>query len=327
MKRISYFLALAFLASSIAFVGCKKKEDEEPVTEDCASKTFPSNTGSAAVSILNYPNAASGISVAAGDVLSFAVQITKGTNRPQKLRIYQTDCANEVGTIVSIAGQPGAEDGGTRLDLRNTDAAQIRQFAYTVPTGMSTIYLNIEIDESNTTYTYSRVKLNVSGSGIIDTWTATLGAQDNALASRMSSGTGQTYTACNAAANMDYIDIAYSWNTSGYLSSNPARFELPIGLSNSNPTGCGDTEDNLTSTDGGNPTYFLAYGGTDFATITDAQLSALTVSSSDDQYVSFTSAGGVYQFLNSKGKKGLIKVNSYTTAVNGTVGIEVKVQR
>jgi hypothetical protein len=326
MKKIAYFLSIGALASMIVFSGCKK--DEEVDTTACENQTFPSNTGTATVAVKNYVNVSGDFTVIdanAGDNLSFAVEITKGTNRPQKLRIYQTDCANKRGDIVSLAGQPGAEDGDTRLDLRNTDDAQIRQFLYTVPTGMSTVYLNIEIDESGDKYTYKRVKLNVAGSGIIDSWSGiTLGAQSNAAASRMSSGTGQSYTACNAAANMEYIDITYASNADGYLCSNPARFLTPIGLGNTNPS-CGD--DGSLPTNGGTATYFKTYAGSDFATITDDQLNALTVSSSNNQYINFTAANGVYEFLNAKGKKGLIKVTSYAPGNSGSITVDVKVQR
>jgi hypothetical protein len=209
--------------------------------------------------------------------------------------------------------------------LRNTDEPQVRQFTYTVPAGFSTLYLNIEIDESGKTYTYKRVKLAISGSGIVDSWTGiTLGAQSNAAASRMSSGTGQLYTACNAAANIEYVDITYASNTDGYLCSNPARFLSPIGLTNANPS-CGD--DGSLPTNGGSATYFKAYTGSDFATITDAQLTALTVANTNNQYISFSATGGVYEFLNAKGKKGLIKVSSYTAGNSGSVTVDVKVQR
>lgn len=325
-------MALAFFATSLAFVSCKK--DEEPIiTSECAALTFPANSGTAQVAILNYTNTTNeftSIDVSAGNVLSFAVQITKGTNRPQKVRIYETECQNEVGTIVNIAGQPGAEDGGTRLDLRNSDDAQIRQFAYTVPTGKPTIYLNIEIDESGSTYTYKRVRLNVSGSGVIDSWTSiSVGGNSSLTGSRLSSGTGQTYLACNASANMEYIDITYAVNLTGsnpsYLCSNPARFLAPVSLGSSTAS-CG--EDGTLSTAGGTSTYFKAYTGGDFGSITDAGLGALTVSASNNQYIEVTSTGTVYEFLNAKGKKGLIRVNSGTLNNTTTnINVDVKVQR
>lgn len=333
MRKLSYFLAIGVLTATVIFIGCKKKTEVTPAA-DCSTETFPSTNGSATVSILNYTTVSGGfttVDAKAGDVLSFAVNIIKGTNRPQKLRIYQTDCVNELGTIVSLTGQPGAEDSDTRLDLQNTDSPQIRQFAYTVPTGYSTLYLNIAIDESSNTFTYNRIKLNISNSGIIDTWSnITLGANSNAAASRLSSATGQTYLACDAYANLDYIDITYAVNTTSpypsYLCSNPARFLAPISLSAST-VNCGEDGTSL-STGGGNATYFKAYTGTDFATIDAAGLTALTVSTSDNQYVQVTTVGQVFQFLNSKGKKGLIKYDSGTLNNTTTaIVVDVKVQR
>ena len=198
-----------------------------------------------------------------------------------------------------------------------------------MPSGFSTYYLNIEINESGGTLTYKRVKLTISGSGIVDSWSTELGGNSNALASRMSSGTGQTYTACDAAANMEFIDITYAVNTTtpfpSYLCSNPARFLTPVSLGTST-SDC--DEDGVLSTAGGTATYFKLYSGGDFASATDAQLSALTVSSANKEYIEITQAGLTYEFLNSKGKKGLIKVVSGTlNTTGGSIAVEVKVQR
>lgn len=344
MKKIAYFLSIGVLASAIVLSGCKK--DDEVDTTACENSTYPTGGGSATVTIKNYTTVVGDFTVidaAAGDNLSFAVEIVKGTNRPQKLRIYQTDCVNKIGDIVSLAGQPGAEDGDTRLDLRNTDDPQIRQFLYTVPTGMSTVYLTIAVDESGDKYTYKRVKLNVSGSGIIDTWSGvSLGGNSSSTASRMSSGTGQTYLACNAGANIEYIDITYAISktpsdvpTAGtcatqsgnfsYICDNPTRFTCPIGLTTSTAS-CG--EDGNLSTAGGTATHFKTYTGGDFATITAAQLTALTVSTSDPTAVQVTAVGDVFQFVNAKGKKGLIKVVSGTLNNSANdIMVDVKVAR
>ena len=183
------------------------------------------------------------------------------------------------------------------------------------------------MDESGSTYTYKRIKLTISGSGIVDSWSNELGGNTNALASRMSSGTGQTYTACNAAANIDFIDLTYAVSAEdgeSYLCSNPARFLTPIALSKSTAA-CG--EDGTLPTDGGKATYFKLYSGSDFASITDAQLSALSVSSSNPQFVEIE-LGKTYEFLNSAGKKGLIKVVSGDLDIaSGAIAVEVKVQR
>ena len=104
MKKLSYLFLIGAITSTALFTSCGDDEEEEDVTTDtCATLTFPSNTGSASVSILNY-TATSGnfttINASAGDVLSLAVEVTKGTNRPQDFRIYQSDCENSKGTQV-----------------------------------------------------------------------------------------------------------------------------------------------------------------------------------------------------------------------------------
>lgn len=325
MKKLSYLLFAGALSSMVLFNSCTKDEEEDVVVtpDECAAATFPANTGSAAVSILNFSSTSGNfttIDASAGDILSFAVQVTKGTNRPQDFRVYFSDCENTKGT------QTGEE-----LDLRNTDAAQTKQFTYEVPTGYSTLYLNIEVDESGSTYTYKRIKLNISGSGIVDVWTNELGASGNDAASRMSSGTGQAYKSCDAAANMEFVDITYGvgyFDGKSYLCSNPARFKSPVEQQSTTPSNCGEGADGSLSTAGGTATYFKEYTGADYESITDAQLSALTVSNTNAEYVNIATTGTVYEFLNSKGKKGLIKVTGGTLNDNSkSINVEVKVQR
>lgn len=336
--RKQFLYSLLFAASVSMLASCGgDDETTTPTTPDaCASKTFPVSAGTSDIQLLNFKNATvSGdfteISTSAGDLLSFAVQITKasGGNRPQKLRVYQSDCVNDQGTQVTFAGQKDVSNDGT-IDLRNTDDAQVRNVNYTVPTGMSTIYLTFAVDESGNQYKYKRVKLTVSGSGLINEWSSIeLGGNSNKLASRMSSGTGLTYEACNAAANIDYIDITYAVKTTSpytsYICSNPARFVAPVSLGTSTAS-CG--EDGDLSTAGGKATYFKA-STADFAAATDASMGTLTVSSSNNQYIEVTAKDQVFEFLNSDGKKGLIKVTAVNQLNNtaGSITVAVKVQR
>jgi hypothetical protein len=336
MKKFRSYLSISALAVLVAFSSCKN-EDEPEAEFDCAAQTYPSTTGSATINIINSNFTTSGdftvVDANAGDQVAFAVTITKGTNRPQKLRVYGTDCENYLGDIVAFSGQSNTEDDGKRFDLRNTDDPQTIQFVYTVPSGYSTYYLSLETDESGGNYSYKRVRLDISGSGIIDTYAGiSLGGNSSSTASRLSSATGLTYLACNAAANINSIDITYAVGTSSpftsYLCSNPARFQSPISLSSSSAS-CG--EDGTLSTAGGTATYFKLYTGTTtFDQIGDAGLSALTVSSSNNQYieVTSTSSNNVFEFLNANGKKGLIRVNSGTLNNTTTdINVSVKVQR
>ncbi len=333
MKKLSYYLSAALLGATVLFTSCSKKTDD-PVPADCSSSVYPTTSGSATVAFLNSnisDTDADGIvdmAAGAGDYISLSVSVTKGTNRPQKLRVYQSDCINQKGTQVTFPGQSDVANDGT-IDLRNTDDVQVRTIGYTVPSGYSSLYLTFEVDESGSTYTYKRLELKISGSGIIESWTSlSLGAQLNSLASRLVSATGQTFTACNAAANIEYIDVTYSASGSptikSYLSSNPARFLAPISLATSSSS-CG--EDGTLATDGGRATYFKT-SSADFDAATDTELNALTVSSANPQYVEITAVGNVYEFLNSDGKKGLIKVTAGTLgSTSGSVTLSVKVQR
>ncbi len=329
MKKQSLLYSLLFVAA-VGFLASCSKDDEAPqptTPDECAAAEFPATTGTATVNFLNFPG--SGIveiDAKAGDVLSIAVEINKGETRPKTLRVYSTDCVNAKGTIVAFKGQPQTNNSGEEVDLRNVDK-QVRTVLYTVPSGMTPIYLNFEIDERGSDkITYKRLKINVTNSGVIDSFTGvTLGAQLNALPSRMSSSTGYVYLACETASNIDYIDVTYaSTGADSYLASNPARFESPIGLT-AKSTDCSQTGEGTLPTDGGKATYFAA-SSANFASATDETLNNLSVSSSDNQYIKISN-GGVYAFVTSTGKKGLIKVTSLTTGTSGSVTVDVKVQR
>ncbi|HEX8529826.1 MAG TPA: hypothetical protein VF646_07375, partial [Cytophagales bacterium] len=142
----------------------------------------------------------------------------------------------------------------------------------------------------------------------------------------MSSSTGYVYFACEVSANIGYIDITFAAsnvNSNLYLSSNPARFSTPIGLT-AKSTNCG--EEGTLPTDGGTATYFAAATAADFTNATDATLGALNVPSTN-QYIAIAK-GGYYSFLNGKGKKGVIYVKDVTgTGANSVITVDVKVQR
>lgn len=344
-KNFSYVLALA-LGATLLFSACKKEEEEpEPTPDECAGLTFPTTNGTATVNVLNFTTMSGGftqVNASAGDNLSFAFEVVKGDDRPQKLRIFQTECVNAKGTQVTFAGQQDVANDGT-IDLRNTDDAQVRQIVFAVPTGVSTLYLNVEVDESGSKYTYKRIKLNIAGSGLIDTWSnVELGAQSNSRPSRMVSATGQTFTSCNAAANINYIDITYaaigSSDAVPTILSNPQRSTEGLSTTIPSTTVCNEGETNP-STAGGPATKFLSttLTSSDFNAITDAAgltsaLSGLTFGT--NQKVT-ASSGSVIAFQSADGtRKGLILVSSLTQGTNttdadldGYATVSVKVER
>lgn len=341
MKRVSLFAKVAFLAASTLFLAsCTGEEVDGPGLSNgqaaCDSAVFPTSTGNATVDLQNFDENAV-IMVSAGSELTLALEVTRGDNRAQKIRLWESDCPNLLGAEVDLSDQP--KGGRNGIDLRRTDDVQVRNVIYEVPaSGFSDIFLTIEIDEAGGLVTYKKLRLSVSGSGILDTWSnVLLGGNTNANASRMSSGTGQTYTACNAAANIEYIDLTYAVSleagNKNYICSNPARFESPVGLGRATVV-CG--EDGTLPTDGGLATYFaMAPATVDFNTVTNAEISALSITNTNNQYMEVTSVGQVFAFLNTSAaggttKKGLVRIESITpgsTATNGTITVSVKVQR
>lgn len=342
MKKLSFWLTAGVAVLALGFASCDGGEDDPlptpPVTgAACDTLVYPTTDGDATVEILNF-DIANTIMVEAGSDLALAVQITRGTNRAQKVRLFQSDCINSLGEEVDLSDQP--KGGRNGIDLRRTDNAQVRDVIYSVPaSGFSEIFLTVEVDEVDDKSVYTQIKLMVSGSGIVDTFTdVTLGGNSNVLASRMSSASGQTYTACNAAENINSIDITYAVNTDAsgqdWLCSNPARFEAPIGFSLSTAQNCGEDENGVEQelmTDGGNPSYFAATT-VDFDSATNTELAGLAVSNTSAQNIEVTGADQVIAFMNSNGRKGLIRVSSVeagtnTAKTNGSITISLKIQR
>jgi hypothetical protein len=304
MRKISYyfFAMLAFVNLSL-LTGCG--EDPEPPTA-----TLPEPDGTVIITFRNFPGNDPSVTAAPNDVVAVSVLMEKSANgtRPQKLRIYETNVLNTRGTQVKVEGQGNNE--GT-IDLRNVDE-QTKTVDYTVPaTATGTIYLYFEVDESNGKFSRKVLRINVTNAGTMATYTnITLGAQNNAAPSRMSSATGYVYLACEVEQNIQFIDLTYSstGTSTNYLSSNPARFQAPISLQ-VNTRDCG--AEGTIRTDGGLATYFAAATAADFNNATDASLDALNVSNTSPQHIVVTQ-GGFYAFRTSKGKKGVVKVNTLT---------------
>ncbi|QHT70532.1 hypothetical protein GXP67_29720 [Rhodocytophaga rosea] len=315
MKRISSYL-FTFLAFTGLSLLTSCGDDTEPTPEEQLEE-LPAANGTVQIKFLNYPDPASGnlkVTAASGDVLAVAVQVQKTANgnRPQKLRVYETTTINTRGKQV-----------GDVIDLRNTDEAQIKNVNYTVPNESGPVYLYFEVDESASAFSRKMMEVTISGSAGVSAYpNLTLGAQTNAAPSRISSATGQLYTACNAAANMDDIDITYAYiGTTPVILSNPER-KTKYNLS-TEAKNCGDDVTNDTS--GGPNTVFVKNNSADFANPTDATLSALTFTNAPESIV--VAKDDIIAFRTEDGRNGLIKIDNITTGVAGTVQVSVKVQR
>ena len=98
MKKLSLLYVAAFAALAIFTTSCGSDEEEilTPVSVDsCATAVYPESTGDAELEVLNYPS--STIMVEAETDLSLALQVTRGTSRAQKIRLF--DRRNAITTI------------------------------------------------------------------------------------------------------------------------------------------------------------------------------------------------------------------------------------
>jgi hypothetical protein len=313
LKQIVSSLML-FTASLVFFANCSK------TTTDPVQILDPA-TGTSQIRFLNFPGTGDvTVNAAPGDIIAVAVEVTKTDNNTQKLRVWETD-------VVNTRGTPS----GSTIDLRSVSTPQVKNFNYTVPAGTGAKYLYFEVDETNNKYARKLLIINRGGNATIGSWSdLVLGAQTNSLGSRVSSASGQVFTACDAVANISEIDITYSSIGSltavPTISSNPGRKDL--GLSYDVPQGCGTAT--AASTEGGPSTTFASAPvsvANTFDTINDAGLNALTLTGSASSIK--VSEGDVVIFQTTGGRKGLIKVNSFPNGkgTDGSINISLKVQR
>jgi hypothetical protein len=318
MKNLAkFYLPVLTLGMALFIFSCGEDEETPAPTNNCSpTATYPANTGTATINFV-YP-------------ADTNVNVEAGNNRPQKLRLFASGCVNEKGSAVNLAGQPKVQSDGVTIDLINTDDPQPRTVIYTVPSGVNPLYLTFEVDESGGNFTRRRMRLNVSGSGIIDTQSAkVLGGNANALPSRLSASTGVLYTVCEAASNKDFIDLTY-WVTSAgdtaFICSNPARAERFGAPTNSST--CDPEDQNV---GGGKRTRFASFSGS-FGAVDNTALTNAAVTATSPEFIAVT-AGSLYAFRLEDGRKGVFEVSSITpggspaTRRGGTITLNVKVQR
>jgi hypothetical protein len=328
-RRVFNKFAMLAVASVGFLAGCG--DDTEPTPggpDDPAMEVIPADNGTVEISFTNIPGTDPSVSAAAGQEVSVSVRIKKTPNgsRPQKLRVW--DATKE--------GTRGTQYEST-IDLRNIDD-QTKTVDYVVPSTSGTRYLYFEVDESGSKFQRKLLKVNVGGSATVASWTdRILGAQNNAAGSRIASATGDVYTVCDIQENINYIDITYaslgSTSATATLLSNPQRATEGLRTSTTNkpcqdpanPTGA--TID--VQTGGGRNTYFAPVTGVNFDTADEAALKGLTIPTSGTSASQkiVVKASDVVAFQNSDGKKGLIRVKNLAAGVDGTITLDIKVQR
>lgn len=325
MKKISYLL-LAFVVAFIT--SCAVTPDVQPTTVD---NTLPVANGGLDISFTDATiNSTNSVVAASGDNVNVSLLIKKTAlgGKPRIMRVYVSDQANYRAT----GATPLFE-----IKLKNKDE-QTQTIDYTVSPSSGKVYIHFDVYDNTSTsddvtksginVTRKTLVVNVSADGQVASWPSILlGGQLNSEPSRVSSATGDRYKVCDIDSNMKYIDVTYAvvgTTAKPTLMSNPTR-NATFQLLNAVPTS--NTECGGSATGGGSATYFVAASSADFTNATDATLAALTVTSSAPQYITVTS-GGIYAFLNGRGKKGLIKVTSIpNTTTSGTITFDIKVQK
>ncbi|MFY7888533.1 MAG: hypothetical protein ACOVOW_06480 [Spirosomataceae bacterium] len=333
MKKISYLL-LAFVVAFIT--SCAVTPDVQPTTVD---NTLPVANGGLDISFTDPTiNSTKSVVAASGDNVNVSLLIKKTAlgGKPRIMRVYVSDQANYRAT----GATPLFE-----IKLKNKDE-QTQTIDYTVSPSSGRVYIHFDVYDNTSTsddvtksgnnVTRKTLVVNVSADGQVASWSSiVLGGQSNLdLGSRVASATSDVYKVCDLDSNIKYVDITYAYravtgtsNFKNYFMSNPARKDV-FGMLTTSTIDCDGDATTSTYTGGGNPTYF-ATSTADFTTATDASLATLNVTTSNLQYVE-AKVGSVYAFINSKNKKGLIKVTAINTGTNGADGsitFDVKVQK
>ncbi len=315
MKKLSY-LFLAIIAMYITACGVTVP-DLQPATEDL---TLPVADGKLDITFSDAKlNTDASVVAASGDNVNVSLVIKKTPTgeKPSVMRVFVADKAN----YRAKDQKPLFE-----IKLKNRDEqTQTIEFTVSATTGKN--YLHFDVFDSNGKVTRKTLIINISADGQVASWNGiVLGAQTNALGSRVASATGDIYTVCDLDSNIKYVDLTYaafgSPTVKPTLLSNPERQKLGFSttIPASNPI-CGGG-----STAGGTPTYFTtAPSSVDFATVTDAILNGLTIPETSQNIV--VEPGKVYAFANGRKKKGLVKITAIEAGIAGKITFDIKVQK
>ncbi len=314
MKKLSY-LFLAIIAMYITACGITP-EIQAPL-EDL---TLPLADGKLDITFTEAKlNTDASVVAASGDNVNVSLVIKKTPTgeKPRIMRVFVSDKAN----YRTKTDLPLFE-----IKLKNRDE-QTQTIDFTVSATTGKTYLHFDVYDNSEKVTRKTLVINISADGQIASWVGiVLGAQNNALGSRVASATGDVYTVCDLDSNIKYVDITYaafgSPTAKPTFLSNPERANLGFSttIPASNPI-CGGG-----STAGGSPTYFVEAPTTvDFATATDAILNGLNIAGTSQSVA--VDAGKTIAFVNGRKKKGLIKITGLETGVAGKITFDIKVQK
>ncbi len=190
--------------------------------------------------------------------------------------------------------------------------------SYVVAQNSGTVTLKYIVKDKKGKIASKTVTVNIAD---LSSWSAKLlGAQSAAAGSYFASSTGTVYTSSEALQNVASVDISYAFLTAGpTLLSWAFRADPSTGLTATVPAGALETKFAATS-----------LSAADFISISSSsdnkfsQAVASVTSSSAQKVV--VEATKVYAFM-SGSKKGLVHIDQINTGLNGSVNINVKVQK
>jgi len=327
MKKLAYYFSAALLGATVLFSSCKKKtEDPTPTVE---GKTYTATM----TSTNNGTQTVDATATYADGTAKIRLDVSGTNNMDQIFVMLSRDNgpfeALTIPTITNAAGQTFT-GGSSNYSL---NVPNLKSFILDIP---------ISIRTAGTVDVYQIWITNGSGAFNKPTKNRDLGIANVII--RYTASTAATFATATVTLGDQAAVEGSLLVTSGQIAAlltadyndAPESSDLALcalnagGTSKTNGSGIlwlvsPDVRASLGyATEPANPntSYISAYAGTDFATITAAQLAALSVGTGQKVEIA---ALGVYAFQTEGGKKGLIKVNSISGTTNKSASVTVKV--
>ncbi len=339
MKKLSYFLSLAVLGGMVVLSSCKKTTDPTPDANPTAKvyqSVITSNNGGNS----GTANVTANVTTADGTA-KIRLNVTSVSNIDHIYVLLSQDN----GPLQPVSQSTITDSLGNTFTGGSTDftfsSSNIKNFVLDVP-------VNIRTSTSAVSDVYYIWFTNGAGSFLKPTKNFILGPAvvklnyTTAASSAVSYSSGTTTLGDQTASSGSLL--VTSGQVSALLTSDyndaPASADLALVALNAAGTTKTNESDILflvspslrptlgafpsEPATGQNVTYIESYSGS-FDSASGSDLSALSVSNTSLATTAIA-AGNVYKFQTTKGKKGLLKVNSITTAGTGaTANVSIKV--
>jgi hypothetical protein len=300
MKKTILTLSMVFLfASTLVFTGCSKKDDT----------ATPATTPTPTITL----NSGAGFTAASGPV---------GTSTSVKFGVLATPVTSSTLTHFKVTVSYDGQAAQTLLDsVISTSSLTWQRYYTTSKDAGQELYSFIVTDKNGQTST-AAVTLTKAAIPSTVSQTGTLGAKNNVAGSFFDVTNGVVYTETVATGKSNLVDFAYF---------SPSTTSTGIGavsdqaVSGAAPTGSYPNTSSWATKNATKLTKSTTYTTANFASVTDAQIAGLTAPTTT--VVNNIMTGDVLEFQTVNNKKGLIKIESITPGLSGTVNISVKVQK